>query len=381
MRNISGARSISALLGKRNKEKDNMGKKYELGLVVGRFQPLHRGHMRIINKSIEECENTIVLIGSAQENGTPRNPLPYDLRKKMIDHIYGTKVFIAPLNDLGVGDSPKWGQYVLDTAENHMHMMVDTVYLGNDGERSHWFDGITARPKEVYVSRDDENAPRISSSIVRNLFIDNDNSDQNLDAITGMMGFNWGSLLPTLENLIKAANGYKTLLVIDMQNDFISGSLPNKAASDICDGIISLIKNGHYSNIIATLDTHKTQDYAFSPEGLHLPIPHCIEGTSGHEIESRIQDELLDHNASYFSKNTFCDMNLFKQYFSRFSAVGEIDVVGTCTDICVISNVLALKTAFPEKTIKVFKNLCAGSSPEAQEAALKVMANCQILIA
>ena len=169
----------------------------------------------------------------------------------------------------------------------------------------------------------------------------------------------------------------KVLIIIDMQQDFISGSLANKAAQDI----IPLIKNEigrSYKHIIFTRDTH-TENYLNTPEGKHLPIEHCIKYTDGWNVNKELIEEACFKcdDVSFFDKPTFGSLGLL----SHIQACGDFDEVvlcGTCTDICVISNAIILKTMKPDLKITVLGKLCAGVTPEKHNAALDVMESCQI---
>lgn len=172
----------------------------------------------------------------------------------------------------------------------------------------------------------------------------------------------------------------KTLIIIDMQEDFTRGALFNQSAIDIIPSIVEKIKN-HNGPIILTRDTHY-ENYLNTPEGKLLPVPHCIEGTSGHEIVKEILDVIPD-NAIILNKPTFgyngWDTINTKE-FEILKNSDEIELVGTCTDICVVSNALILKSKFPEPNYIVDSNCCAGLTPEKHEAALEVMRSCQITV-
>ena len=161
----------------------------------------------------------------------------------------------------------------------------------------------------------------------------------------------------------------KTLIVVDMQNDFITGSLGTKEAQDIVqkvkDKITEYQKRG--DEIIFTRDTHQT-DYLNTPEGKKLPVEHCIEGTKGWQIA----DGLEVDGATYIDKPTFGWTHWNDRTFE------EIEMVGLCTDICVVSNALILKATFPDVEITVDASCCAGVTPETHIAALETMKMCQI---
>lgn len=166
----------------------------------------------------------------------------------------------------------------------------------------------------------------------------------------------------------------KVLCVIDMQNDFIDGALGTKEATAIVDNVKNKIelylKNG--DTVIFTRDTH-SEDYMDTQEGKKLPVPHCIKGTKGWEIT-----ELLDTASSVIiDKPTFGSYEL-ADYISGLSDVQEIELVGLCTDICVISNAMLLKAKFTETPIKIDSSCCAGVTPESHNNALAAMKMCQI---
>lgn len=166
----------------------------------------------------------------------------------------------------------------------------------------------------------------------------------------------------------------KVLCVIDMQNDFIDGALGTKEAEAIVENVKAKIdsyrKNG--DTIIFTRDTH-TEDYMNTQEGKKLPVPHCIKGSLGWEISSA-----LDIAGSVIiDKPTFGSYEL-SDYISGLTDVNEIELIGLCTDICVISNALLLKAKFTETPIKIDSSCCAGVTPESHSNALEAMKMCQI---
>ena len=168
----------------------------------------------------------------------------------------------------------------------------------------------------------------------------------------------------------------RLLLIIDMQNDFIDGALTNPSAQAIIPGIVDFI-NAWEGQIGVTLDTHQ-ENYLETQEGKNLPVPHCILGTSGHKINDQIAEAIKDRVSYTIMKPTF-GYNDWKQY-NLDDNFEEIILVGTCTDICVISNALAIKAAYPETKVTVISNLCAGLSAEKHNAALEVMKSCQVQV-
>lgn len=169
----------------------------------------------------------------------------------------------------------------------------------------------------------------------------------------------------------------KLLLIIDMQNDFIDGALANPAAKAIVPSIVELAKNWTGS-IGVTYDTHY-ENYLETQEGKNLPFAHCIIGTEGHKLNTAIEEAIHNRVNYTIMKPTFGFDNWRMYGLDRH--FDEIVVVGTCTDICVVSNVLAIKAAFPELKVTVLENLCAGLSPEKHAAAIEVMRSCQVNIA
>lgn len=177
----------------------------------------------------------------------------------------------------------------------------------------------------------------------------------------------------------------KTLIVIDMQNDFVTGSLGTKEAQAIVPNVKDKISDYalRKDNVIFTRDTHE-KDYLDTQEGKLLPVEHCIRDTEGWLIENDIEDdvnflvlELDDFRPIVVDKNTFGYKN-WKSFSNIFKDCEEIELIGVCSDICVISNALILKSQFPEIKIAVDASCCAGVTPELHEAALKVMRSCQI---
>lgn len=163
----------------------------------------------------------------------------------------------------------------------------------------------------------------------------------------------------------------KTLIVVDMQNDFIDGALGTKEAQSIVSKVKKKIedyeKNG--DEIIFTRDTH-FEDYLNTKEGKKLPVVHCVKSTKGWEIAKEVQRE----ESIIIDKPTFGWMNWKEMKFD------EIELVGLCTDICVVSNALILKAAFPNIEITVDASCCAGVTVDSHKAAIETMRMCQINI-
>ena len=170
----------------------------------------------------------------------------------------------------------------------------------------------------------------------------------------------------------------KLLIVVDMQNDFINGALGTKEAEAIVDNVCKKIKKFD-GNVVFTRDTHE-ENYLDTQEGHNLPIKHCIRGTEGWQLAEKIEVLRKEKNYPVFDKNTFGSKDLVK-YIDMIKDkinIDSIEIVGLCTDICVISNALLIKAFLPEVKITVHSNCCAGVTPESHKNALKSMEMCQI---
>ena len=201
------------------------------------------------------------------------------------------------------------------------------------------------------------------------------------------------------------------LVIVDMQNDFITGALANKDAEAIVDPIAEKLKEYLYAEeqkeIFFTMDTHDF-NYLKSVEGKHLPVIHCVKGSTGwaihskfidiinqfikNELDEEFQNEIgiefgIEDIVTFVEKKSFgyaeWKTNFATDDIGEPSAVSPkqiktIEVVGTCTDICVVANVLGLKSAFPKAEIYVDSSCCAGTTKENHEAALQVMRCCHI---
>jgi nicotinamidase-related amidase len=177
----------------------------------------------------------------------------------------------------------------------------------------------------------------------------------------------------------------KILVIVDMQNDFVDAALGTKEAAAIVPAVCDKIKNSRADNalIFATKDTH-SENYMQTREGRFLPVPHCIKGTPGWEFNPDVGAALED--ARVIEKYSFGSLTLPDVISETLQIKGiapkdaEIELIGLCTDICVVSNALILKSRFPETDIKVDAACCAGVTPEKHSAALETMRSCQIEI-
>ena len=170
----------------------------------------------------------------------------------------------------------------------------------------------------------------------------------------------------------------KILVVIDMQNDFIDAALGTKEAAAIVDAVCAKIRSYPAENVYATLDTH-AENYMDTQEGHYLPVPHCIRGTDGWKLNPEIAQVLT--GAHIYEKPTFGSVALAEdlQELARNEDI-ELELVGLCTDICVVSNALLIKAFMPEVKISVDAGCCAGVTPEKHLAALETMRSCQIQV-
>lgn len=171
------------------------------------------------------------------------------------------------------------------------------------------------------------------------------------------------------------------LIVVDMQNDFIDGALGTKEAQQIVPEVLERIDAAKRDGetLMGTLDTH-TADYLNTSEGRNLPVPHCMAGTDGWKIQPDILAALGD--ALLVEKPTFGSTKLPQIIAEKADDVQTmtIELIGVCTDICVVNNALLLKAHFPEADIRVRAACCAGVTPEKHEAALETMRSCQIAV-
>ena len=169
----------------------------------------------------------------------------------------------------------------------------------------------------------------------------------------------------------------KFLIVVDIQNDFVSGALGSPEAIAIIPAAEKKIREWD-GEIFVTHDTH-FEDYMDTSEGKKLPVPHCIKGSDGWQLDAHVQSALEGREYTAVEKVTFGSVDLPR--LIKDAAAGEdfsIQLVGLCTDICVVSNALLLKASFPEADISVVASLCAGVTPQSHQAALATMQMCQI---
>ncbi|MCL2398147.1 MAG: cysteine hydrolase [Defluviitaleaceae bacterium] len=178
----------------------------------------------------------------------------------------------------------------------------------------------------------------------------------------------------------------KVLIVVDMQKDFITGALGTAEAADIVSNVVKRIENSSGELILFTQDTHR-ENYLNTAEGKKLPVPHCIEGTDGWKIDETILNAWRNNSNTIrvsklpentFTKPVFGSVDLVAYLKACCSEISEIELLGVCTDICVVSNALMIKNTLPDIKISVNANCCAGVTPKSHTEALNVMQMCHI---
>ena len=168
----------------------------------------------------------------------------------------------------------------------------------------------------------------------------------------------------------------KVLAIIDMQKDFIDGALGTKEAIAIVPKVAARLAQARADSetVVFTRDTHHA-DYLLTQEGRKLPVPHCLEGTDGWQIDAALAVE----DAPVFDKPGFGSPALI-EYLRSLPALEGVEFIGLCTDICVITNAMMTKGALPEVPLSVRADCCAGVTPQSHETALQAMRMCQISI-
>ncbi len=183
----------------------------------------------------------------------------------------------------------------------------------------------------------------------------------------------------------------KLLVVVDMQKDFVDGALGSAEAQSIVDNVVSKVEEAEKNDcdIIFTLDSHYDDDYMSTEEGKNFPVPHCICGTEGWAFVDQLKylafELIFKHikkNYDIFPKETFGSNMLFTnlRFENTDTDYDEIELVGLCTDICVISNAIICKTAQPNAHIVVDASCCAGVTPHSHDVAIEAMKTLQIEI-
>jgi nicotinamidase-related amidase len=172
----------------------------------------------------------------------------------------------------------------------------------------------------------------------------------------------------------------RLLIVVDMQNDFVDGSLGTKEAQAIVPKVVDCVKKFD-GRILFTLDTHG-ENYLETQEGKNLPVPHCIKGSKGWELIPQLEGLQRGKHCPIYLKDTFGSFQLAEDLrnMNEEQPIDEIELIGLCTDICVVSNALLIKAALPQVPIVVDSACCAGVTPDSHKAALATMKSCQIKV-
>lgn len=167
------------------------------------------------------------------------------------------------------------------------------------------------------------------------------------------------------------------LVVVDMQNDFVSGSLGSKEAQKIVPNAVEKVRQRKSEGykVVFTLDTHG-ENYLDTNEGKRLPVTHCVKGTDGWRLAPELKE--LARDCEKYEKPAFGSERLARDL--KELRPQSVEIIGLCTDICVVSNALLIKAALPEAEIKVDPSCCAGTSIPRHNAALDTMRSCQITI-
>lgn len=172
-------------------------------------------------------------------------------------------------------------------------------------------------------------------------------------------------------------NKRRVLIVVDMQNDFVTGALGTKEAQGVVENVKAKIKSYQEEgqDVVFTRDTH-AENYLLTQEGKMLPVPHCVKGTHGWDL---IPEIISESKGCWFDdKQSFGSTELGT--FVKNRKYDLVELIGVCTDICVVSNALLIKAFNPEIPIYVDASCCAGVTPEKHKAALETMKSCQIIV-
>jgi nicotinamidase-related amidase len=172
----------------------------------------------------------------------------------------------------------------------------------------------------------------------------------------------------------------RRLIVIDMQNDFVSGSLGSEAAADILPKVEKRVESFD-GEVLFTKDTHDA-DYLNTQEGKKLPVSHCIRGSEGWKLAGKLEELAEKTGAAIYEKGTFGSLKLGERLAEENSKepIDSVEFMGVCTDICVISNAMILKAYLPETEMIVNASCCAGVTEKSHENALDAMRACQITV-
>jgi len=178
----------------------------------------------------------------------------------------------------------------------------------------------------------------------------------------------------------------KILVVVDMQKDFIDGALGTAEAAAILPNVITRIENSPPDELILlTKDTHG-EDYLNTPEGKKLPVSHCVKGTEGWDVNPDVLEAWRKNKSTaakdenIFEKPVFGSVALveFITNLHKISPITGIELLGLCTDVCVVSNAIMLKNTLPDVPVAVIENCCAGVTPQSHTEAINTMKMCQV---
>ena len=148
-----------------------MDKPYKLGILVGRFQAIHLGHEKMVNTALHLCRQVGVFVGSSQESLTSKNPFSYEIREEMLHAVFGDAIRVYPLPDIGVGNNPRWGNYVLQNVEARFSCLPDLLVSGKEARRLDWFDSVAGLAiSELYIPKSID----ISATEMRQFFLADD---------------------------------------------------------------------------------------------------------------------------------------------------------------------------------------------------------------
>lgn len=168
------------------------------------------------------------------------------------------------------------------------------------------------------------------------------------------------------------------LIVVDMQRDFVTGVLGTREAQQILPAVVERVRCFD-GQVIFTRDTHGS-DYLDTQEGKYLPVPHCIRGSEGWQLMEELEEIRIERDLPVYDKVTFGCPELARDLMraNEQEPIESIELIGVCTDICVVSNALTIKAHLPQVPMYVDPSCCAGVTPQAHEAALTTMRSCQI---
>lgn len=148
-----------------------MKKMYELGVLVGRFQTIHKGHVEMIEKALALCDTVGVFVGSSQESRTEKNPFSYEEREIMLKAVFGERIYVYPLPDIGVGNNSKWGDYVMKNVKERFGILPDLSVSGKEDRRASWLDSEEGKSvAELYIAKTID----ISATQMREFLISDD---------------------------------------------------------------------------------------------------------------------------------------------------------------------------------------------------------------